>query len=165
MPHKKFHEVRGRAGLNIRGVAEVEGVEELLGKLRRLEADVSEELGPAMKEGATVIKDAANRLAPGPHVDIEIEGLTDAGAVVAIGPVEKKWYYRFFELGATAHEITGRPLAFEGQADTVVTGRVQHSGMAAKPFLRPAFDQHKDKAIETIQERLKQRIEQLAKGA
>lgn len=59
MPHKKFHEVRGRAGLNIRGVAEVEGVEELLGKLRRLEADVSEELGPAMKEGATVIKDAA----------------------------------------------------------------------------------------------------------
>jgi len=154
---------KGRVGKNIRGVARVEGIDELVQKLHQLGADVKEELEAAVVDGAEVIKKEANRLAPGPHIDTEVEESSDTHVTVAIGPVEEKWFYRFFELGATAHEITGSPLAFEDEGELVVTRRVHHPGIAARPFLRPAFDKNKDKAIETAKKRLRKRIERLTR--
>jgi len=140
---------------------QVEGLANLLQRLARLGADVQKELEAAASCGAEVIKDRANELAPGPHIDTEVEESSRDSVTVAIGPIEEKWHYRFFELGAAAHEVKGGPLAFEGREGTVVTGRVRHPGMAARPFLRPALDTREDQAIEAVEETLKARIDSL----
>jgi len=62
--------VKGRVGKNIRGTARVEGIEELVRKLKRLDVDVQAELEAAVVQGAQVIAQDTNRRAPGPHIDI-----------------------------------------------------------------------------------------------
>jgi HK97 gp10 family phage protein len=137
----------------------IEGGEELLRKLQKMGVDVREALREAALEGAEAIRGPANQSAPGPHIIAEVVGSDQKGVTVAIGPDEEHWYYRFFESGAQAHEITGTPLVFQGEEGTVVTGRVGHPGMAARPFLRPAFDRHKDDAEAGVGEKLRKIIE------
>ena len=152
---------KGRTGKNIRGTVRIDGLDELKRQLRRLGADVKKELEAAMVYGAGFIQIEANRLAPAPHIGIEVEKAGREQVSVAVGPTKEKWYYRFFELGAQPHEITGRPLTFEVEEDLVRPWKVHHPGMPARPFLRPAFDRRKDKAIEGIADRLRQRIKAL----
>lgn len=140
-------------------VVRIEGGEELLRKLKKLGVDVRGVLKAAALAGAEEIRVPANRAAPGPHVVAEVTESRKEYATVGIGPDEEHWYYRFMETGATAHEITGAPLAFEIGGDLVVTGRVGHPGMAARPFLRPAFDRHKGAAEKGVGEKLKKVIE------
>jgi len=153
--------MRGRAGANIRGEVAVEGLKGLLLKLERLDADVRKELKAATLAGAEVIKEPAKALAPGPHVDTEVEEATRERATVAIGPTWKKWYYRFFELGAQPHEVEGYPLVFKGDYGLIITEDVDHPGMVAQPFLRPAFDANSDLAVETVKDYLRSRIREL----
>jgi len=137
----------------------IEGGEELLRRLQQIGVDVRGALEEAALEGAEEIRQPANQNAPGPYIVAEVAEKSDQGVTVAIGPDPEHWYYRFFETGAQAHTITGAPLAFEGEEGTVVTGRVSHPGMAARPFLRPAFDERKDAAKESVGERLRKIIE------
>lgn len=140
-------------------VVRIEGGEELLRKLQQMGVDVKGALEAAALEGAEEIRRPANQDAPGPHIVAEVVEADKKGCMVDIGPDKDRWYYRFIELGAQAHEITGAPLAFEGKEGTVITGRVGHPGMAARPFLRPAFDRHKDDAEKAVGERLRKVIE------
>lgn len=137
----------------------IEGGEELLRKLRQMGMDVKGALKAVALEGAEEIRQAAAQDAPGPHIVAEVVEQNDRSVTVAIGPDKEHWYYRFIETGAQAHEITGTPLAFEGDEGSVITGRVRHPGMAAKPFLRPAFDHHKDDAKASVGEKLRKIIE------
>lgn len=137
----------------------VEGGEGLLRKLRQIGADVESELEAAALVGAAVIQNAANPLAPGPHVETEVAEKSPERVVVEIGPDEAHWYYRFFETGAGPHGITGEPLVFEGRTGTVVVPGVSHPGMAARPFLRPAFDGSSDRAADKVGEALKRVVE------
>ncbi len=74
-------------------------------------------------------------------------------AVLDIGPKRKKWFLRFLETGAIRHEIKGSPLSFEAKSgDQVATRIVEHPGMPAKPFLRPAFDTKSDAAAKATGE-------------
>jgi len=135
----------------------VEGGDEVIAALKRLGRNVDAEVGAAVEEGGEVIRQEANRLAPGPHVVMEVEegkGFASAN----IGPDEEHWYYRFFETGAGRHLITGTPLAFEGKRGMVVTGAVDHPGMAADPFLRPAFDGKQGEARDRVEARLKKAV-------
>jgi hypothetical protein len=77
-------------------------------------------------------------------VEIDSKG----NAVAKIGPDEEHWYYRFYEFGATAHEIQGKPLLiFEGENGPVFSKQVQNAGgTPADPFLRPALDSQADEA-------------------
>lgn len=152
---------KGRTGKNIRAAVQIDGLDELLDKLHRLGADVRKEHTDAVVYGAGFIKIEANRMAPAPHIGIEVEKAGREQVSVAVGPTKEKWYYRFFELGAQPHEITGRPLTFEVEEDLVRPWKVHHPGMPARPFLRPAFDRRKDKAIEAVADRLRQRIKAL----
>lgn len=141
----------------------VEGVDVLVRQLRRLGVSTQDALEVAALSGGEVIRQAANLLAPDPVIEKEVEEKTKSKAVVAIGLPKDKWYLQFFETGAGQHDITGAPLVFEGDEGRVVTGRVDHPGMAATPFLRPAFDTKKGRATDAVGDELKGAIDKAAR--
>lgn len=123
----------------------------LQAQLKRLESvarkDVMEK---AVTAGAEVIRDEANVLAPGPHIELSVPTVTNTNAIAHVGPDAEHWQYRFMELGATPHEITGAPLVFWGDDGLVVTRSVSHPGMIAEPFLRPAAEEKSQQAQEAM---------------
>lgn len=137
----------------------LEGGEELLRKLERLDVNVKGALRAAGEAAADVIQGVANSRAPGPHVETDVLRATGSFVEVAVGPDKEHWYYRFHETGAAPHEITGSPLAFEGDVGTVITSQVAHTGMAAAPFLRPAMDEKQDDAVDAAGDRLRLAVE------
>ncbi|GIV86628.1 MAG: hypothetical protein KatS3mg054_0657 [Chloroflexus sp.] len=143
----------------------IEGDKDLKRKLDLLGERARAALLKAVDAGAEVIEEEANRLAPGAHVvrgNQQVEGGT---AEISVAPDEAHWYYRFFETGASEHEIKGNPLVFEGDVGLVVTKRVQHTGMAASPFLRPAVDGQKDAAVKRVGDVFRAEIEALSDGS
>jgi len=134
---------------------QVEGGDELVRKLKAIGADVNGELEVAALAGAEVIRQAADRGAPSAANAVEVLERGNGYVIVGIGPDKEHWFYRFFETGAGPHGITGEPLVFEGREDTVVTWSVDHPGMAARPFLRPAFDGEKQRATKEVGDVLK----------
>lgn len=118
----------------------------------------------AVLDGAEPIRDAANADAPGPHIEKELVKVTDKNAIAAVGPDKKHWHYRFSEFGVSAHEIKGNPLlAFPGRDGLVITGSVNHPGMAAQPFLEPATERKGAEAVAEIGSVVKREIEKQAK--
>lgn len=117
-------------------------------KLKAMGTAAERVLSAAVMAGAKVILGAANPLAPDPILLAEVTERSPRRAVAEVGPPDQKWYWMFYETGAVAHEITGHPLAFMiDDGDLITTGRVLHPGMAAQPFLRPAWDsQHQNAA-------------------
>lgn len=126
----------------------LEGGEELAAALRALDGGVKAALRAAMRAASEPVVDTANAKAPGPHIDAEVVSASEGKVTVAVGPDKAHWYYRFLERGAAAHEITGSPLlTFDGREGMIRMAGLTHPGMAARPFLRPAFDE-KQKAAE-----------------
>lgn len=131
------------------------GLDELYRGLEMRKSQVGEMMREALEAGAEVVAQEADRLAPeGGYIRVETKSKE-----AVIGFDEDKWYWRFFETGATSHEVRGTPLVFEGDAGLVVTGRVSHPGMPAKPFLRPALDGKKDEALRKMSEVVRRRNE------
>jgi HK97 gp10 family phage protein len=132
--------------------AEIKGDKEFYAKLQSMANQMSAVLDEASQAGADVVKDQANRLAPGPNIETDLARRTRYLAEQEIGPDDEFWYYRFFESGAQPHEITPSSqggLEFKGlDGELIVRVVVDHQGMAAKPFLRPAFDEKKSQAEE-----------------
>lgn len=134
--------------------AEIENMDDLEKKIVGLRKDMSKILETATQAGANVIADEADHLAPGPHIDTEVVELTWSHADIEIGPDKEHWYYKFFETGTAAHEVTPRSvggLEFPGaEGEMVVRQVVFVSGMPASPFMRPAFDGKKNEAEEAV---------------
>ncbi len=138
----------------------LEGGDELLAKLRRIDGNVKATLRAAGLAGGQVVADVANGMAPGPHIETDVVSVAGSRVTVAIGPDSEHWYYRFVESGAVAHEINGAALlAFEGDSGFVVTPRVSHPGMAARPFLRPAHDSTHDEQRDAMGDVLRRAVE------
>lgn len=145
----------------------MEGGEELKAKLRALGQAVVRINREAALAGAEVIEDAAEMRAPGPHISKEVVRADENQAEVAIGPDKEHWYYQFTETGATRHEIKaakGGVLAFLGDSGLVITKKVDHPGMAAKPFLRPAMNTQRDAAKDKAGEVFREEIEKASRG-
>jgi HK97 gp10 family phage protein len=136
----------------------IEGGEELLEKLERIDADLRNTLRAATLAGAQVVADLAAGMAPGPEIATDVVEATSGHCVVAIGPDAEHWHYRFLETGAAPHEITGDPLQFEGDQGLVRTALVAHPGLAARPFLRPAHDGSHDEQRDAVAARLREAI-------
>lgn len=136
----------------------IEGGEELLEKLSRIDDDLRSVLRAATLAGAQVVADLAAGLAPGPEIATDVVEATSGHCVVAIGPDAEHWYYQFHETGAAPHEILGTPLQFEGDAGLVRAAQVSHPGMAAQPFLRPAHDGSQDEQRNAMAQRLQEAI-------
>lgn len=123
----------------------LEGGPELVAKLREMGIRVQDVLEPAVQAGAVLVRDAARGGAPGPHIETETTQRTAKVVEVSIGPTRAKWYYRFFELGTSAHgPKRARLMIWEGGAARRV------SGIAARPFLRPAWDSQGDAATDRV---------------
>jgi len=138
----------------------IDGLDEALSALRRAGVSTRPILRGAAQAGADLIAEAARANAPGPEIESDVVESTATAVTVDVGPTKEKWYYRFFETGAGPHAIKGKPLlVFEGDLGLVRIEAVQHPGMAAEPFLRPAFDGQGDNAVETIGDRLRAAIE------
>ena len=143
----------------------IEGSNELKQKLEMLKGKARVALIPSAEAGAGPIADEMHRLAPdGTEIFIGNQKLGDGTAEVDIGFDEEKWYLRFFEYGATDHEIKGSPLAFEGESGLVITGGVSHPGMPARPFMRPAADTKKDEAKDAAGKVFKAEIDKLVEN-
>lgn len=141
------------------------GEKELREKLRRLGQAVVSINREAAEAAAEIVRAEAAQRAPGPYIDVELVKADENRAEVDIGPDEKHWYYRFLETGATAHEIAGSPLVFQGSQGLVVTKKVQHTGFPAAPFLRPALRNRADDARETAGKTFRAAIERVANGS
>ena len=144
----------------------IEGGEELKARLERLEAAARQRaLEAAAKAGAEVIRDDANRRAPGPHVVAEVVKASDAAVEVGIGPDKDHWYYQFFETGAGRHPIgpeSKKAIRFPGaEGQEMVRFGVTHPGMAASPFLRPALDGQTARAVRALGQELGKSIERV----
>ena len=139
----------------------LEGGEDLIAALRRMDVNVKSELRAAVSAGAEIVREAANGLAPGPHIAMRVAKATQTVVEVDIGPKAEKWHYRFFETGAAPHEIKGKPLlAFQGERGLVVTPIIpMHPGMGASPFLRPALESNEGTATDAVGAKLRSTIE------
>lgn len=137
----------------------LDGADELRSQLKKMGRDADRALEAAATIGAQVLQAAANHDAPGPHIEVETVESSRKRAVVHIGPDKDHWYYKFFETGVQAHPISGSQWLrwFEG-SEPVFARSVQHKGMAAKPFMRPAFDTKKDRARDRAGAALRRRL-------
>ncbi len=147
---------------------ELEGMDELIKILEALGERASGVLMEATLEGAKEIVDLTNQLAPGPNIVMEAQPTGSNQVTVEFGPDKKHWFYQFAETGAAAHEIKASAediLAAEGIDEVFgnIQNPVEHPGMAARPFMRPAIDVRKEAAFAAIGERIRREIEKDAK--
>ncbi len=146
--------------------ARLENADELRAKFDELGSRVRASVVTAVHAGAEVVAEAADLDAPA-DAQLEIKTLEKRGqsVLLGVGLDRNHWYYKFFETGATAHEIKAHDAAamvFAGRDGLVVTGGVQHPGMAARPFLRPALDGRRDEVVAMIGDVLRAEIEAVA---
>lgn len=153
-------------------------------QLKQLERAVRKEIiEEALMAGGSIIHRAAQAKAPGPieivivggrtlrkRVDPKFAAVVKANAkLAAIGPDAKHWYYRFFEFGATPHDIKprkgSRVIRFQGPDGAVFARFAKRTGgVRMKPFLRPAVDGNKDAAVKAIVTVLDREIKKAARG-
>jgi HK97 gp10 family phage protein len=150
-----------------RSEAKIEGTAELIKELKALGVNVRKTLRGTMRAGGKVIGEAAEANAPesskrGKKISVAIVAATSDRVTAAVGPNKRHFNLRYFETGVPAHAISGNPLLqFTNRGgDLVKTGRVSHPGMAARPFLRPAFDSQGDQAVKVVGESLRLAVEE-----
>lgn len=94
-------------------------------KLTNMEKAVRKKVqDTALQAGGDVLKDDANANAPGPHIISEVvsgrtlkkkrksAGVKGNARVVAVGPDQEHWYYKFAEYGAIPHDVSVRDPGF-----------------------------------------------------
>lgn len=127
-------------------------------KLKALGVNVNDVLDIAVEAAAVVIEEAARSDAPGPEIDHE---RIKAGEW-HVGPTKEKWYYRFFETGTVAHKVRPRKaqaLRFIENGSVVFSAGHDVRGIPARPFLRPAADEHGGEAVDEAGKVFKKAIE------
>lgn len=146
------------------GEVKVEGLPELIAEMKGLGLRVNSNLRAAMRKGMKVIQAEAEQnaqsISKGKATRIEATSRVQEGKVsVELHISKKKFYLGFFESGVQPHEIKGAPLVFEGDRGLIVIGGVNHPGMPAQPWLRPAIDSKKDAAVQEVGRALREVIE------
>jgi hypothetical protein len=122
MARKRFSpratNIRSRMTLDPKSLQEFERA------MKRLESAVRKDvIRQALQGGGEVISDAANGMAPGPHVIVVVmtgaelmrgwksaspQGIKPEALYAVIGPDAAHWYYRFPEYGVKPHGVTRR---------------------------------------------------------
>ena len=146
------------------GEVKIEGLPELIAEMKGLGLRVNSNLRAAMRLGMKVIQTEAemNARAITKHKATRIEATSrvqEGKVSVELHVAKKRFYLGFFETGVQPHEIKGSPLVFEGDKGLIVIGGVNHPGMPAQPWLRPAVDSKKDEAVGVIGDALRDVIE------
>lgn len=81
-----------------------------------------------------------------------------------IGAIKKRFYLNFIELGADPHIIkskgkSGAKVLANKDTQQFFGKTVKHPGVKMQPWLRPALDQNKEKAVNKLRDRLRAGIE------
>jgi len=136
---------------------DIEGLDAVVRELERRKLDVQKHLEAICHAGAKVIQADAAARAPG-SIGASILRKTTyrspTAVTVSVGPAKRNVIARFVEYGTKPHDIPRRRKR-KGRRKVLLFGgrfasRVHHPGTKPKPFLRPAYDQHKDDAQETM---------------
>lgn len=150
------------SSIHVKGLADLQKFLEQLPS--RLEANV---MRGALRAGANVIKAEAKENAPVQDGDlkasIRVSSKIDrknGKVVVSVKAGDKRaWYAHIIEFtGAKAHKIyarKGSSLAFAGG----LYSSVNHPGMQARTFLRPALDARAQDAVVAAGNYIKQRLQ------
>lgn len=135
---------------------------ELLRQLGRLEKVTQRRVTQKIlrRSGAPIRADAKRRVpVKTGRLKRSIKTYTKIQRYRAEGRVESREpYAHLVELGTSAH-FQKRKLRHEKRAR-----RFLHPGAKPKPFLRPAFDSHKDEAVGIAKNTLREEIDKIAKG-
>lgn len=138
---------------------EVSGLAELTRKLETIPDDIQNKIMKgAMRAGANVIADEASALAPWEHLkDVEVTVKSEGGETSAkVGSGRKNHDAHFAEFGTKAHTITvknKKVLGYRGMEQDVIFGKtMQHPGVGALPYMRPAFDTQGEAAIQAVRD-------------
>jgi HK97 gp10 family phage protein len=144
--------------------AEFKDLAELLNKIDYLgNSDARSVFRAGASAGARVVKRYAQASAPGPGISITTKS-TAEHASADIGPVKSKWYYQFAESGTKAHgpkRQRGKFMAWRESGKLVLAKRVR--GVQARPFLKPALENHLQEIQDAIVEGYKKRLEKVSR--
>jgi HK97 gp10 family phage protein len=148
-------------------------------KLDNMEKAVRKQVqDAALQAGGDVLKDAANANAPGPHIIAEVAsgrtlkkkrksaGVKGNSRVVAVGPDQKHWYYRYAESGAMPHDVSINDpgwLYFWKLGIWRPWAR-RAGGIKKYAFLARAFEDKGDLAVQTMGKVLAEEIEKAFSG-
>lgn len=131
-----------------RTVADLEGVDDLLGALRRMTEDVQgEHLRAAAAAGAEITRVVASQLAP-----VSADGSHGHAPGFLASRIEAEVKFTRTQDKAEVHV---------GMHKDAWYGRLQETGtqfQPAQPFLRPALDGTKDDVVDEIRDQLRARI-------
>jgi HK97 gp10 family phage protein len=124
----------------------VEGVDEIVKKLKALGDKAENVIRAATQEGAELVKAEIERRAPEDEGDLKSKGFTtkpgsmkDQAANVVVTLADRKYQYAFYQEFGTPNRKRGGTLP-------------------ARPFMRPAFEATKDQAAEAVEKALKKAL-------
>lgn len=146
-------------------VVKVDGLDDVVAQLRKVDADVSGALEAICTAGAEAIGDVLEATAPGSignDIAVETTSKTKRNVRVDVGPGKKAFYARFLEYGTSGHTVTARnakAVKTYGAAAGEYFKSVEVGGVSARPFMRPAFDGHSDDAQSEMRKKAKQVVE------
>lgn len=157
----------------IKMIVKLEGAKEMMAEMKLLRMNVKSGVRKAITEGGKVIQaDAESRVHPSLRRakknvinDVSIPPSHTGDVVEARIKRGKRSspLLNIYETGASSHEIkaqSGGFLVFEGKdGRTVKVRSVQHPGVPARPWLRPAFDSKGDEAVRVVGKNLRDAIE------
>ena len=141
----------------------VKGLRELAQALQTLPAKVEANiLRGALRAGAMRIRNIARQTSAfrdrtgALRRSIRVTVRRRGGRIIArvVAGNKRAWYAHIIERGAQAHAITGRLRI----GDQIITGTVQHPGVIARPFMRPAADTGAQQALVAMREYMRQRL-------
>lgn len=136
------------------------GSMELAAEFKEMGVVSGRSLEPAWQAGAELIVTTAERLAPkasgelADNIGQETQKRTRRAISVAVGPDDEIFYALFLEFGVSSHEVVRQQAQGLEVAQGEFRASSEHPGVAAKPFLRPAFDEKLDAVVETIADEL-----------
>ena len=133
------------------GSVKIEGLSEMNKALKKLDAKVATKISRAgLAEAAKVMRKEMRARAPRDsgnlrkNIKYKLKRFQRRGYKGSVGVMSKAFYASFIEYGSSPHKIKG--VAIEGKP----FASVDHPGIEAKPFLRPAFEAKKEAAIKAI---------------
>ena len=137
----------------------VSGLRDFGDRLKRLDSDMSNKIARAATASAAgVIKKIAVRKAPIAAEDYEVEGQKVPRGNVPKNIISKRLGKSESNL-TSEHIVTLRAKRKDGYAARI--GALNEFGtvnMAAQPFIRPAFDEGKDAALQAMTQRIHARL-------
>ena len=122
---------------------EFDGLDELLNKISYLGgAEARKVFRAGASAGARLVRNYAIADAPGPYIGIKTRA-SETQAEAEIGPLKRYWYYKFAESGTRAHgpkKARRKFMMWRDNGKRILAKRVR--GIQAKPFLKPALENH-----------------------